>query len=76
MKKMKQEGQTGEQIDIALIKNDVTYIKENVRAISEKLERDYVTKDQFEPVQKIVYGLASTILIAVVTAVIYLVIRK
>ena len=65
-----------EKTDIAVIKSNMLDIKEDVRDIKEKLEKNYVTQDQFEPVKKIVYGLVGLILVAVVGALIGLVITK
>ena len=65
-----------EKTDIAVIKSNMLDIKEDVRDIKEKLEKNYVTQDQFEPVKKIVYGLVGLILVAVVGALIGLVIKK
>lgn len=63
-------------IDLAVILNKVGYIEKEVTDIKTKLEKEYVTQDQFEPVKKIVYGMVGTILLAVIGAVITLVIRK
>ena len=35
-------------VDLAVIANDITYIKKEVGVISCKLEKDYVTKIEFE----------------------------
>jgi plastocyanin domain-containing protein len=61
---------------IAVIANDVIYIKEEVRNIKHTLEGEYVTQDQFDPVKKIVYGLVTLILTAVVGALIGLVVLR
>jgi hypothetical protein len=61
---------------VAVILTKVQYIESEVGKINVKLEREYVTKDQFEPVKNIVYGLVSLILVAVVGALVALVIRK
>jgi hypothetical protein len=58
-----------------ILKNDIEYIKVDVAEIKTKLEGHYVTKDEFEPVKKIVYGLVSVVLLAVVGALVALVIR-
>jgi thiosulfate reductase cytochrome b subunit len=63
-------------IDQAVILNKLTNLESTVCTISKKLEDDYVTQDQFEPVKKIVYGLVSIILVAVVGGLIALVIRQ
>lgn len=55
---------------MALIEN----IKEDVEYIRDRMDRSYVTKVEFEPVKKLVYGMVSMILVSVVGAVITLVI--
>ena len=55
---------------------DIEYIKADVAEIKTKMEANYVTREEFDPVKKIVYGLVSIILVAVVGALITLVIRK
>lgn len=47
-----------------------------VNALVAEIPKRYVTADQFEPVRKVVYGLVTIILTAIVTAVLALVIRK
>lgn len=61
---------------VAVILTKVQYIESEVGKINDKLEKEYVTKDQFEPVKNIVYGLVSLILVAVVGALVALVIKK
>ena len=46
---------------------------------TERQERDatrYVTKEEFAPIRAVVYGMVGTILVAVVSALLYLVVRK
>lgn len=62
--------------DLAVIAEKVSTIKDDVKEIKDKLEKDYITKEEFDPVKKIVYGLVSLILIAVVGALVALVIIK
>ena len=62
--------------DVAVILNKVDYIQSEVRGIKAQLEGEYVTKDRFQPVERIVYGMVGTILLAVLGAVIALVINK
>ncbi|CAK0748904.1 hypothetical protein CCP3SC15_150006 [Gammaproteobacteria bacterium] len=54
---------------------DIGYIKEKVVKIETILEEKYVTKADFVPVQRIVYGMVGVILIGVLTAVITLVLK-
>ncbi len=51
--------------DLVEVKVGVQYLVKEVDKINEKLEHDYVTQDQFEPIKKIVYGLVGTILLGV-----------
>lgn len=65
-----------EEITLALIKQDLKYIKESVDAMSQRLDKNYVTLDQFAPVKSIVYGMVGLILSSIVVALIALIIRK
>ncbi len=65
---------TRDDIKLAVIQNDLTYIKEKMNAIDNKVSSGYVSKEEFEPIKKIVYGVVSLILIAVVGALVALVI--
>ena len=63
-------------VDVAVILNKTSYIEREVADIKSKLEGDYVTQDQFEPVKKIVYGLVAIVLGGAVTALISLIIKN
>jgi tetrahydromethanopterin S-methyltransferase subunit G len=66
-------------IDIELLKKDLASIQKGISNIESELAEikgEKVSKDEFLPVQKIVYGFTSLILISVVTALIALVIRN
>ena len=66
-------------IDIELLKKDLASIQKGISNIEKELAEikgEKVSKDEFLPVQKIVYGFTSLILISVVTALIALVIRN
>jgi hypothetical protein len=49
--------------------------EEQLTKIIEFIDKKYVTKDSFSPVQKIVYGLVGAILLAVVGALVALVLK-
>jgi len=66
----------GNGTTLALISKDVDYIKRDVMEIKAKLEADYVTREEYEPIKKIVYGMVSIILTAVFVALVGLVIVK
>jgi len=57
------------------ISKDIEYIKKEVGEIKALVGDHYVTKAEFEPIKKIVFGLVGLILTAVVVAVVSLVIK-
>lgn len=61
---------------LAVISNDISYIKDDIRDIKSKLNAKYITRTEFEPIKKIVYGVVAIILTAVVGAIVGLVILK
>lgn len=64
-------GRTG----IDVISNDISYIKRDIGDIKEKLERNYVSKDEFTPVRNIVYGLVGILGVATVGAILKLILK-
>lgn len=56
-------------VKIAVIANDVKHIRGEVTEIKKKLDEDYVTKTEFDPIKRLVYGVVSVILIAVASAI-------
>ena len=70
-----QEENTQSAISMAVIANDISYIKKSVGDIQVKLEGDYVTKEAFGPVRNITFGLVALILVAVVGALVTLVLK-
>ena len=66
-------------IDIELLKKDLASIQKGISNIEKELieiKGEKVSKDEFLPVQKIVYGFTSLILVSVVTALIALVVKR
>lgn len=61
---------------IAVIANDIQYIKGSIGDINHKLEANYVPRDEFTPVRAIVYGLVALILTAVIGAILTLILRR
>lgn len=70
------EKQQSDETNIAVMASNVADIKSSVAKIETRLESNYVTKEAFAPVQRLVYGLVSIILIAVCTALITLIIKN
>lgn len=63
-----------DETKLAVMQTDLTYIKEKLNAVDTKVSSSYVSKEEFEPIRRIVYGVVSLILIAVVGAVVALVV--
>lgn len=63
-----------DETKLAVIQNDLTYIKDKLNAVDQKVSTHYVSKEEFEPIRKIVYGMVSLILVAVVGALVALVV--
>lgn len=61
-------------VALAVIQADIGYIRVDIDEIKALVKDTYVTKEEFDPVKKIVYGLVSAILLAVVVALIALVV--
>lgn len=61
---------------LAVIQSDINYIKRDLTEVKDKLEADYVTRSEFEPVKKIVFGLVTMVLAGVTGALITLVLRN
>jgi len=51
------------------------WIQKDISDIKEKLEKDYVTRQEFNPVKNVVYGMVATLLLAVLGAIVTLVLR-
>lgn len=65
-----------EQHSVEVIANDIQYIRRDVEEIKTKLDKEYVTQDQFDPIKKIVYGMVSVMLTTVVVGLLTLVLNK
>lgn len=60
---------------IPLICKSIFDMHENIRDILNKLDNKYVMKVEFELIKKIVYGACAVILVAVLSALVYLVVH-
>lgn len=65
-----------DEIKLAVIAKDIEYIKDSIKVINRKLDKDYVTKMEFEPVKRIVYGMVGIILVAVLSGVVGMVVMQ
>jgi hypothetical protein len=67
---------TSDEVKLAVIQTDINYIKDKLNSVDQKVSTHYITREEFEPIKKIVYGLVGLILVAVVGAVVSLVVRS
>ncbi len=68
--------QLGLAVAVAVIQTTVTDIKTDVGEIKRKLEIDYVTKQEYDPIKRVVYGMVGLMLTGMVGALLALVIEK
>ena len=62
--------------NIDVIATKIEYIARDVADIKETLESGYVTKGEFEPIKKVVYGMVTTILVGVLGSILALILRQ
>jgi hypothetical protein len=60
---------------IAVMATDINYIKEKIDELCKRMESDYVTKAEFDPIKRIVYGMVGLILVGVVGGLLALLFR-
>ncbi len=60
---------------MALVEQKLDYVKEKVDKIDENVSTHYVSREEFEPIKKLTYGLVGLILASVVGALISLVLK-
>ena len=70
------EQQTDIKVAIAVIQSTLATIKEDVLEIKKKLELDYVSRQEFDPIKKGYYAVIGLILTAIVGAVLTLVLKQ
>lgn len=51
------------------------YIQRDISEIKDRLEKDYVTRQELDPIKKIVYGLVGLILTSVFGALMFLILK-
>lgn len=56
-------------VAIAEIKKDIDFSAINTKEIKSDLEKHYLTRQEFEPYKKVLVLVATTVIIAVVTAI-------
>lgn len=64
-----------EETKIAVMQEQIMGIKDTVERIEQKLENKYVSKEEFQPIKRLVYGCVSIILSSVIVAMVALIIK-
>ena len=64
----------GKAVKIGKLEEHMRFVEKALKRIENSLMNDYVRKEEFEPVKKVVYRGVTIILSAVVTAIVALVI--
>jgi tetrahydromethanopterin S-methyltransferase subunit G len=70
------EGEKLDKMFVTVIRTEesVKNIARRLDDIEAKMEKDYVRRSSFEPVQKLVYGVVGVILMAFITALVSMII--
>jgi hypothetical protein len=63
-----------DETKLAVMDTKLDNVIDRLGTLDDKVSKHYVSKEEFDPIKKIVYGLVSLILIAVVGALLALVI--
>ena len=63
------------ETSIALVQQDISYMKDKLDGVDQKISTHYVSREEFEPIKKIVYGMVGLVLVAVVGALVSLVVK-
>jgi len=78
---VKKKNDDDDKIVLAVLTKDIDYIKQKIDDVDEKLERDYVTCEKYnylerrvQLLEKINFGLITLIVVAVITSLIKLVV--
>lgn len=75
-KKAAKQEEAHESLTYAVLHNDVSYIKTEIKEIKTLIENKYVTSAEFQPIKNVVYGMVGLILVTVVGGLLTLVLRK
>lgn len=64
------------KVQVAILSEKVTVLTKTFEVTMLEMKTNYVTKSEFNPIQKVVYGLVSTILITVIAGIMALLIKN
>lgn len=61
MDKSEEKGYNKIIVQLAVMSNDMAYLRERMNNVDEKVSSGYVTKEEFDPVKKLVYSLVTAV---------------
>jgi len=64
------------ETQLGIISEQVSRAREDIKSLDTKIDNNYVTRKELEPIKNLVYGFVSLALIGVVGGLLTLVIRK
>lgn len=64
-----------DEIELAVMNERLIQVQATVQNILKRLDDQYVTNDQFQPVKTIVYGLVGIVLTSFAVGIVYLVFK-
>lgn len=64
------------KVQVAILSEKVTVLTKTMELSVADFKSNFVTKSEFNPIQKVVYGLVSTILITVIAGIMALLIKN
>ena len=62
------------KMEVAL--EQLVRVREDLKELNNKIDNNYITRIEFEPVRNIVYGLVSLLLTGIIGSLLMMVIRK
>lgn len=65
----------GTAVKIAELGRDMKYVKEAVDKIDDKVSKGYVTKEEFDPIKRLVYGVVTLFTVAIVGGIMAILVR-
>jgi hypothetical protein len=75
MTSVRHNNEESQETRLAVMQNDITYIKGEVEDIKRLVIDGYITKAEFDPIKKIVYGMVALLLTGVVGAILALIFK-
>lgn len=63
-------------LSVGLLRQEITQMTKEMARMQQAMKHDFVTRQEFDPIQKIIYGLIGLILVTVMGALLALVVIR